>query len=822
MGSPKTVALLACCSVIIFAPHLLGGATSLSMWFIAAAALITLCCALWAALDEERAAFTVPAGAIALTLQVYTILQAIPLPCGVVSWLSPGSAAAARDAAILLKGQAPTLCTISWDPGSTQLQLAWTSGMLAILVSAAILVQLGHRQELMLAIASSCGLMATSALGHRLIGASSIYGWYTPLYSRSRLLAPLMNENHLAAFLAMGVPLMVALAISSTQSSGRSLWSLASVVTAGTTALTLSRGGFGALLVGTISVLILVASRSLRKTSSERVLRARRRRGIVAVASGLAGIALGLYAVGAELFEEFAAGSFEKLDLIGSAFRGSWTVFLTGFGRGAFGTAFTRSAGSLTRAEFVESLPVQWLCDWGWPVGLAAISWLGWWIARGVIQSRSLLQRSALASLLAVILQNMVDFNIDMLGTGVVIAVLFVIATLPSRECVSSPFPGRAVLSRTVTLPGVGLALGLAALGIAWSGWVTMTERPFEDLYRQVQSRPASEALMTQVEAALARHPSDARLALLGAKLKVELDAPSAESWLAFAAKLAPGWAGPLVLQSYRSLRREDVPEAAAYLREAAERDPNATVGLACPVATALSSEGIPVDILVPQDAGAAVVAELLNRCDSLPTKDRLRADEFAAVRAPRAWPPRYRLALASSGNPRRVVELLEPIAYGGPTAGVIYSLLATAYDHLGQSARGDEWLQTGLRVSNERHLLYSTMAARFGASKRIAEMRDALATMRAEAAGNTQMLADAYSRQGAVEEAYGVPQDALAAYEKAYRLEASEDRLASIYRMSTKLRDNVRATRVSTLLCRGGNLGYCKQPASAPAAGAP
>ena len=144
---------------------------------------------------------------ILLTCLAWTCLQALPLPCAIVKLLGPTSFANTT-ASLPLLGEQPRFCTLSRDPGATQLEILKLACVVCVVAAARALAVRGLRQHVIIAVAWSTVAIALVALGHALFSADKVFGVYAPTAKRTAvILAPLINENHLGGFVAVGAPL---------------------------------------------------------------------------------------------------------------------------------------------------------------------------------------------------------------------------------------------------------------------------------------------------------------------------------------------------------------------------------------------------------------------------------------------------------------------------------------------------------------------------------------------------------------------------------------------------------------------------------------
>ncbi|HEX2676883.1 MAG TPA: hypothetical protein VHM19_09590, partial [Polyangiales bacterium] len=183
--------------LLLGAPMLLGGVMPWAVVAITAAALACLGAALWLSRSTRR---KTPYVALAFfAAAVWTSVQAMPLPCGLVSWIAPDSAKAALAAQAMLGATPATAyCSISRDPGETLAQILNGVAICATFLGTWLLcIHVGRRRVLTLIAASSL-VMSIVALAHAAFGWNEVFGLYEPTeVKREILLAPLINMNNL-------------------------------------------------------------------------------------------------------------------------------------------------------------------------------------------------------------------------------------------------------------------------------------------------------------------------------------------------------------------------------------------------------------------------------------------------------------------------------------------------------------------------------------------------------------------------------------------------------------------------------------------------
>ncbi|MCG8557603.1 MAG: hypothetical protein MJD61_20290, partial [Proteobacteria bacterium] len=315
---------------MVLTPQLLGGVHGWSISTIALLWTVTLLC-VWP--RRLRVPLRALESIILLSLG-WTLLQAMPMPCSLVDWLSPGSASrwlAAFDAL----GSESLSCTLSYAVGGTWVEIVKGATVACAFLAGQACAYRGRRSLVLQGAGLSASAMALVALVHGAVGAGSVFGVYQPIQAGSHiLLAPLMNENHLGGFLAFGTPLLAGLGVKSSDRVLRLVWFGAAALAAATCVLTMSRGAVVSLLL--VAVLSVPwGLRRLRDSLSGPGQGSFDPLSAVALLSLVLVLGSGLYA-GATLSSALFEASLDKLRLVGQAllFVGESPVF--GVGRGAF------------------------------------------------------------------------------------------------------------------------------------------------------------------------------------------------------------------------------------------------------------------------------------------------------------------------------------------------------------------------------------------------------------------------------------------------------------------------------------------------------
>lgn len=403
--------------------------------------------------------------AVALGL---TALQTIPLPAALVGIVSPGKYALVAANTDALGTNTPSFIALSYAPAATLVELAKLVGYVAFAyVCLRLAASKTGRFYLVATVAVVGSAFAVCALAHDALGASKLFGLYEPV-SQPKFLAPLLNENHLAALLALAVPLHLGLAVASTGAM-RLAWVSGAVLCCGTALLTESRAGAVAMAIGLVTFVALVLAQRRRHDMPALTRIPTSAKLSIAVVGLCLMVLLGALTAGgvaAELGGTTAAELKDDSSKV-QIWRTSSDLIKhnpwIGVGRGAFPFAFTRiqRVGSKTYSH-VENEYLQTAVDWGIPgAGLLAIALMIAGLAAARRWRMGPLDAAALAGLGALAIHNAADFNLAL--PGVALPALAVFASVLPPELTRSR--ERAKKARWWALGGV--AAGAVIIAIA-------------------------------------------------------------------------------------------------------------------------------------------------------------------------------------------------------------------------------------------------------------------------------------------------------------------------------------------------------------------
>lgn len=384
-----------------------------------------------------RALRLTAASAAPLAFVVVALVALVPLPSALFARLDPAGAD------LLAGGPTAGAVTrpLSLDAPATAVELGKAAACLAVFLVAAHLAASRRpgRHLLLMAIGVSGVAAVFVGMGHRIWGASRVYGAFGG--SRPFFNGPFVNPNHNAEFLELAAFVCFGCALMRGSTLRRAAWIAAGLFCASGALATLSRGSVLALGVGAVCFLYpRPFSRDGGAVADEAVKAPPRR--AAAFWGGLA-LLLVLLLAGAfgasAVLERFDKGSLLR-DIRFPLWRDALNVLVAhplGIGPGAFDRVFpayrTLETAQAIRFTHVENQPLQLLIEAGW-LGFVVIGAGVVILVREVArrQRQDPLSVALIAGLAAVLVHNLVDFGLSLLG--VALPFCAVLGTLAARS----------------------------------------------------------------------------------------------------------------------------------------------------------------------------------------------------------------------------------------------------------------------------------------------------------------------------------------------------------------------------------------------------
>jgi hypothetical protein len=608
------------------------------MSFLAAIA----CALLWIDRDVQTSRASRWVLIALLVLLGMTVLQAMPLPGGVGRVLTPGNADIWDRALSPLREPGPAWHPLSVAPPATRIELLRGFFYGCIFLAALRVATLEHGERFLVRlIVFSTVLMALSALAHAAVSAERVFGVYRPRESYAYVagrLAPLLNANHLSAYLNVGACVALG-SLLARRAMPRALSGSAAVVLAATSMWHGSRGATGALLFGIVLTFVLTfyTRRSFQGARAAYAILA-----ACAIAAAVI-VSISLSDRSSHLLShDFAkvAVAHRSLGLIASS---PWF----GIGRGGFETVFSSVHEGSFYETFTnpEDIVIQWFVEWGVPVSLAGAALLGWALRPQLVLGAVRPAIGVWVATVAVFLHDLVDFHLEIPGIVVLVAV-----------CVAIVVSGRAKSrqsqelksSSSARLAAIALPMGtILAIASVWPqlGHTLAEERKALSAMAVDKSMPR-EQFRDEVRAAMLRYPAEPFVPLMGAVRAQVNGEGSVVPWIGRALERNPRF-GRAHLVLARSLRSTHAAQARLEYRLAYENEDDLRRSVLTEVGPLVEDASSALEVVPEGPIGAEVLEGLVTSIASRLPSTAVILDEEIERRSPGALEPMRRRAEA-------------------------------------------------------------------------------------------------------------------------------------------------------------------------------
>lgn len=471
-----------------------------------------------------------------------TVLQALPLPAGVIHWLTPANADSWERALSPLREPGPAWHSLSVAPGATRVQVlrGFFYGCIFLGTLRVAALEDGDTFLVRLIVFATC-VMALSALAHTAVGAEKIFGVYRPrelqAYRTGRF-TPLLNTNHLAAYLNIGACVALG-ALVARRAMPRALAASAAIVLAGTSVWQGSRGATGALLVGVVATIVLTLY------TKRRIDRSRVNGAILAACAAAAAFMVSI-ALSDLARDHLLSRDSTKLDVARMSMRLVAASPWFGVGRGAFESVFSSVREGTTYVTFThpEDGVIQWFVEWGVPVSLVGAGLLAWALRPQVVLRAVRPAIGVWVAIVVAVLHDFVDYHLEVPGVVALVAVcvaIVVSARTASRTSSTASSLGRARVG-SARFAAVAVVVG-TGLAIVWA-WRDIGHSLAEE--RRTLSEMAVDKSVSKdefrgtVRRAMLRYPHEPFLPLMGAVRAQTDDDGTVIAWVARALELSP------------------------------------------------------------------------------------------------------------------------------------------------------------------------------------------------------------------------------------------------------------------------------------------
>lgn len=496
----------------------------------------------------------------------YTILQAVPLPAGLLAAVSP----VASELRTFVLGEGAG--SISYEPAATWREAAKLLVYAAVLLIAHERVRDRRSSDLVTFTLIGAGLLVTFVgLLHQVLGIDRLFGFFDTTMVEGPMLTTFVNPNHASGFLGFAALTGLGVAMADRPRHIRLGAVIAAAAFVATAFGLLSRGGLIGLGLGLLAFTALF----------RRVERARSRQGprtllplaVIAVVAVVAGGALGADRLSREVVnaQGEVPGINEKLAAMKDAVPMAADHLATGVGRGAYVSSYTRyktSALQLTFA-FPENILAQLGAEWG-VFGVLALLGLLLALARRLWQVNHLSTLGALAGILALVAQNLVDFGLEM--PGIAIPVAAVLGAGTSRHLGSFRWSVERPWRRFLPMVAFGVAPGVLVMMAFVSGDLSTDLRRLDRWIEARQADPKAPLDEAELKAVARAHPASALVMVRLAYLAEIADPPAlaeAVRWANRTMYLAPMYASGHLLTGRLLLKAGRRAQGLAELKQA-------------------------------------------------------------------------------------------------------------------------------------------------------------------------------------------------------------------------------------------------------------
>jgi O-antigen ligase len=458
----------------------------------------------------------------------WVLLQLLPLPLGMLAWISPVAEGHWREAIRYSPDPSAPNAPVSLVPSATRAQLASLLTVVGAFLATRWAVDVEKAIRDLLRVLTAIGLtVAAAALAAMWFGDGRVWGLVRPADAPATG-GLFVSRGHLSQYLALilGAAAGVLLhEISRNRSRFRSAWFWLSLLTgiAGLCAVVVSGSRAGVLAIAVSGLIVLPGYVGGRRAWAV-LLGAPALLGLLAVL-GL----LGLMPRFSERWREAPEVAIGGRDQILRDLLPAWRDFpLTGSGLGTFPQVFPtyQSPGIVLHATHAENEYAQILLEAGWPGLLLALGFVlllvraWWWGKSSSDPGRRGLAAGVGLGVFAILLHSTVDFGQHLPGIACVSAILFGVLLnlrrLPGRRLPVPELSGRASsilggLLGAAVLIGLVWAIGLSDAARRAEYWSGIAKRQRDEL--QARGWEGTDAefvrLLRAAGAAQEAHPDD-------------------------------------------------------------------------------------------------------------------------------------------------------------------------------------------------------------------------------------------------------------------------------------------------------------------------
>lgn len=467
-----------------------------------------------------------------------TVLQAVPLPAGVVRVIAPANAEIWERALTPFGEKAPAWHPITTAPPATYIEIL--RGLfygLLLLGGISIASDEGGVTFLEGLVMISASAVAFVSIAHSATDAKLVFGIYKPreiyAFAQGRY-GPILNVNQLTAYMNVGACVALGVVISRKPSMPRPLSLSLAILLAGTSVWAASRGGMAALAIGIVGTvgLVLYSRRKFATVRAEAVIPL----AIVVAAGAMIGLGLSESAR-----EELSSRDVTKIVIAKNALELVKLSPWIGFGRGAFEGVFPIVRHSVEYLTFThpENIVAQWSSEWGIPVSIAGAGAIGWGLRPSVVLGAVRPPVAAWVAIVIVVLHDLVDFHLEtpgIMALAIVCAAIVVGARTSAR---SERKPGELRLLRLALVASAIAVVPMAVVVVRLAGHSIAEDRNRLSEWATDPKMPR-EKFRAEMRDSMRRYPAEAFFPLMGAVRAQLLGKDEIMPWISRALEINP------------------------------------------------------------------------------------------------------------------------------------------------------------------------------------------------------------------------------------------------------------------------------------------
>ena len=468
-----------------------------------------------------------------------TAIQLLPIPTVLVGAIAPDVFETKQRSYELVGDPTPFAMVLSLDPHTTLSELAKLLGYaVAAFLFLHVAARKGGPRFLVRSLIWVGAVSAIVGIGHNIFGNHKLFGLLAVDRGEAQpFLSFLVNRNHFGLLMAISACASVAGFSGSRRKEHRLIFAATGLAFVGLALLCRSRGaiigcGFG----------LLITSWGLSKQIKPKAFFKRFDKWLPRLLTFLCLALLVWSTAGTALQDEFAFQPLEseltdsdgRLEQYRQTIRLIGHHFGTGVGKGAYEAVISRFHPSASHSTFAysESMPLQWLADWG-VFGGAFVLLLAFFVVAKAFRAISLSPEhsGAAGGMAAIALTSCFDFAFEITGIGVATMLLAAVLSQPSL--------------RKTTRPRTAHRLALSCLFLAYAALAaspigaTIREKRNSLSPAAIKELPSGR-LLEKAKTLTLRHPADYFPRVVASSALSQLKKPTAVRYANHALWLHP------------------------------------------------------------------------------------------------------------------------------------------------------------------------------------------------------------------------------------------------------------------------------------------